>query len=81
MQTGLARTLFFRREERVPGADYLTQILGIEQTIVGRGVCPLKSPDSGVGKGTSTTIEARSATPMKQIVNDDWTVGVAATTF
>ena len=42
MQTGLARTLFLRREEHVPGADYLTQILGIEQTVIGRGVCTLK---------------------------------------
>jgi hypothetical protein len=42
MQTGFARTLFFRREEQVPGADHLTQILGIEQTVTGRGVSILK---------------------------------------
>jgi hypothetical protein len=42
MQTGLARTLFFRREEHVPGAVYLTQNLGIEQTVIGCGVSALK---------------------------------------
>jgi len=42
MQTGLARTLFFRREEHVPAADYLTQNLGIEHTVIGRGVIALK---------------------------------------
>jgi hypothetical protein len=42
MQTGLARTLFFRRKEHVPGADYLTQILGIEQMVIGRGASAAK---------------------------------------
>jgi hypothetical protein len=42
MQTGLARTLFFRRQQHVPGADYLTQNRGIEQGVIGRGVSALK---------------------------------------
>jgi hypothetical protein len=42
MQTVLARTLFFRREEHVPAAYYLTQNLGIEQTVIGSYVSELK---------------------------------------
>ena len=32
----------FDGKSTVPGADYLTQIIGIEQTVIGRGVCTLK---------------------------------------
>jgi hypothetical protein len=73
--------LYSSDQEPVPGADYLTQNLGIEQTVIGRGVCTLKIAGFWGLEGISTTTEARSAMPMKQIVNDDWTVGVAATTL
>jgi hypothetical protein len=81
MQTGLARTLFFRRQEQVPGADYLTQNLGIEQTVIGSYVGGLKSRFRSREIGIRARLAPRSATPMKQIVNDDWTIGVAAATL
>jgi hypothetical protein len=81
MQTGLARTLFFRREERVPGADYLTQNLGIEQTVIGSDVSGAENRGSCRENGMPARLAPRSAPPMKQIVNDDWTIGVAAATL
>jgi hypothetical protein len=72
---------FFRRQKHVPGADYLTQNLAIEQTVIGRGVSALKIAGFRSRRGVSATTEARSATPMKQIVNDDWTVGVVVATL
>jgi len=72
---------FFRREEHVLAAYYLTQNLGIEQTVIGSYVSGLKSRFRGREVGIPARRSPRSATPMKQIVNDDWTIGVAVTTL
>jgi hypothetical protein len=80
MQTALARILFYRREDHVPGTDYLTQNSGIEQTIVGHGYSRWQSRNHAGREKTAPRLSHRSAKPMKQIVNDDWTVGSATAT-
>jgi hypothetical protein len=85
MQTVLARTLFSRHEDHGPDAAYLTQNLGLQQTVVGRVAIAWEiaveiEARMPPGERDPPRLSSRSAMPMQRIVNDDWTAVVAAAT-